>query len=109
MNDGECKSGCPFFLVNAQADAHWFESSKTGCHQSKLVTNPARFTNQEKSMELTKTMRTEVLTKVFEPKFNDLQKRLVVYGCQWLLENHPVFVELVDLKSRRVLGVISGS
>ena len=35
-------------------------------------------------MKLTKTMRTEVLTKVlkevFEPKFNDLQKRLVEYG-----------------------------
>lgn len=56
-------------------------------------------------MKLTKTMRTEVLTKVlkevFEPKFNDLQKRLVVYGCQWLLENHPVFVELLARKDSR--------
>jgi hypothetical protein len=61
------------------------------CNADKLVTNPARFTNQEKSMKLTKTM----LTKIFEPKFNDLQKRLVEYGRQWLLKNHPLFVELL--------------
>lgn len=48
-------------------------------------------------MKLTKTM----LTKIFEPKFNDLQKRLVEYGRQWLLENHPLFVELLARKEAR--------
>lgn len=56
-------------------------------------------------MKLTKTMRTEVLTKVlkevFEPKFNDLKKRLVEYARQWLQENHPVFVELLARKDSR--------
>lgn len=56
-------------------------------------------------MKLTKTMRTEMLTKilkeVFEPKFNDLQKRLVEYARQWLQENHPVFVELLARKDSR--------
>lgn len=50
-------------------------------------------------MKLTKTMRTEVLTKVlkevFEPKFNDLQKRLVEYGRLWVQEHHSIFVELL--------------
>lgn len=56
-------------------------------------------------MKLTKTMRTEVLTKVlkevFEAKFNDLQKRLVEYARQWLQEKHPVFVELLARKDAR--------
>ena len=56
-------------------------------------------------MKLTKTMRTEVLTKVlkevFEPKFNDLQKRLVEYGRLWVQENNPVFVELLARKDSR--------
>lgn len=45
-------------------------------------------------MKLTKTMLAKVLKEVFEPKFNDLQKYLVEYAHQWLLGNHPVFVEL---------------
>lgn len=56
-------------------------------------------------MKLTKTMRTEVLTKVlkeaFEPKFNDLQKRLVQYARLWVQEHHPIFVELLARKDSR--------
>lgn len=56
-------------------------------------------------MKLTKTIRIEILTKVlkevFDRKFSDLQKRMVEYGRQWLLENHPVFVELMAHKDAR--------
>lgn len=56
-------------------------------------------------MKLTKTMRTEMLTKVlkevFEPKFNDLQKRLVEYARLWVQEHHPIFVELLARKDSR--------
>lgn len=51
---------------------------------------------------LTKTARREVLTRVlkeaFEPKFADLQKRLVQYALDWRRTNHPVFEELLARK-----------
>lgn len=54
---------------------------------------------------LTKTARREVLTRVlkeaFEPKFADLQKRLVQYASDWLQKNHPLFVELLARKDAR--------
>ena len=54
---------------------------------------------------LTKTARREVLTKVlkeaFEPKFADLQKRLVQYALDWRRTNHPVFEELLARKDAR--------
>ena len=54
---------------------------------------------------LTKTARREVLTKIlkeaFEPKFADLQKRLVQYALDWRRTNHPVFEELLARKDAR--------
>jgi len=54
---------------------------------------------------LTKSARQEVLTKVlkeaFEPKFADLQKRLVQYARDWMHTNHPVFEELLARKDAR--------
>lgn len=54
---------------------------------------------------LTKTARQEALTRVlkeaFEPKFSDLQKRLVQYTKDWLHTNHPVFEELLTRKDAR--------
>ena len=54
---------------------------------------------------LTKTARQEVLSKVlreaFEPKFADLQKRLVQYALDWRRTNHPVFEELLARKDTR--------
>lgn len=54
---------------------------------------------------LTKAARQEVLTRVlkeaFEPKFADLQKRLVQYAKDWLHTNHPIFEELLARKDAR--------
>ena len=54
---------------------------------------------------LTKTARREVLTKVlkeaFEPKFADLQKRVVQYALDRRRTNHPVFEELLARKGAR--------
>lgn len=54
---------------------------------------------------LTKTARREVLTKVlkeaFEPKFADLQKRLVQYALDWRRTNHQVFEGLLARKDAR--------
>lgn len=51
---------------------------------------------------LSKTARQEILTKVlkeaFEPKFADLQKRLVQYVLEWRRTQHPVFEELLARK-----------
>lgn len=51
---------------------------------------------------LSKTARQEILTKVlkeaFEPKFADLQKRLVQYLLEWRRTQHPVFEELLARK-----------
>ena len=54
---------------------------------------------------LNKTARQEVLSKVlkeaFEPKFTDLQKRLVQYALDWRRTSHPVFEELLARKDAR--------
>ncbi len=54
---------------------------------------------------LTKTARQEVLTRVlkeaFEPKFADLQKRLVQYALDWRRTNHPVFEEMLVRKDAK--------
>ena len=51
---------------------------------------------------LSKTARREILAKVlkeaFEPKFADLQKRLVQYVLEWRRMEHPVFEELLARK-----------
>lgn len=51
---------------------------------------------------LTKTALREILVKVlkeaFEPKFADLQKRLVQYVLEWRRTQHPVFDELLARK-----------